>query len=125
METFPIWYLMLWAGVFGALTASFLTVVAERVPRGLSIGGRSHCVCGRQLKVTENLPIVGFLRVRGVAPCCQATIPPFYVLAELVLAAAWAAAPLLGLWGLVWMAVTGAALVGVGRRALNPVSHDR
>jgi hypothetical protein len=56
-----VMWLMEWLGVLygaflGGCLASFGCVVSERVPAGLSIGGRSVCACGRQLKVRENIP---------------------------------------------------------------------
>jgi prepilin signal peptidase PulO-like enzyme (type II secretory pathway) len=89
-SSFDLWYNAFCGGVFGAITASFLCVVAERVPRGLSLGGRSHCVCGRQLLWRENIPVLGWLRVGGVSRCCSSKIPVFYLVAELFLAAGWA-----------------------------------
>lgn len=86
------WYDAVCAAVLGGLTASFLCVCVERIPRGLSIGGRSRCACGRQLRWSENVPILGWLRVGGVSRCCAAKIPATYVIAECVLAAAWGAA---------------------------------
>lgn len=92
MSAFDWWYAGGNGFLFGALTASFLCVVGERLPRGLSIGGRSHCVCGRQLRWRENIPVIGWVRCRGVAPCCGSTIPRFYVVAEISLGLAWAGA---------------------------------
>jgi prepilin signal peptidase PulO-like enzyme (type II secretory pathway) len=73
----------------GAVFASFGCVVSERVPRGESINGRSHCACGRQLTWWENIPLLGYLSCGGVTRCCQVKLPKRYVLAELSL----------GLWG--------------------------
>jgi leader peptidase (prepilin peptidase)/N-methyltransferase len=70
------------AGALGMVLASFLCVVAERVPRGESLMGRSHCVCGRQLDGSENIPVFGWLLSRGRARCCGAKIPARYVLSE-------------------------------------------
>lgn len=92
----PTWYLMTEAAVLGAITASFLCVVAERVPKGQGIGGRSRCACGRQLAWRENLPVVGWVAARGRARCCGARIPVYYLAAEIGLAAAWAAAAWIG-----------------------------
>ena len=69
---------VVWAGLVGAAIGSFLGVVIERVPKGQSIGGRSHCVCGRQLEWWENIPIVSWLLLRGRARCCGARIPAWY-----------------------------------------------
>lgn len=60
--------------LFGAATGSFIGVVLYRVPRGESLGGRSHCACGRQLAGYENIPIVAWLVLRGRARCCGARI---------------------------------------------------
>lgn len=71
-------------GLLGAILASFLCVVAERVPAHETLGGRSHCVCGRQLSGLENIPVLSWLVLRGRARCCGARIPAYYVLAEAV-----------------------------------------
>lgn len=86
------WYDAISGGVLGALTASFLCVCSERIPKGESIGGRSRCACGRQLRWRENVPILGWLLCKGTARCCQAKIPVRYVRAETFLALAWAGA---------------------------------
>ncbi len=45
--------------------------------------GRSHCVCGRQLKGFENIPVMSWLVLRGKARCCGARIPSRYILVEI------------------------------------------
>jgi leader peptidase (prepilin peptidase)/N-methyltransferase len=74
--------LFVWWFLIGAATGSFLCVVIERVPAGESIMGRSHCVCGRQLKGFENIPVMSWLVLRGKARCCGAKIPSRYILVE-------------------------------------------
>ncbi len=68
----------------GAAIGSFLSVVVHRIPAGLSIvRPRSRCpVCGHQLKSTENLPIIGWLRLRGRCSACHTPIPIRYPLLE-------------------------------------------
>jgi prepilin signal peptidase PulO-like enzyme (type II secretory pathway) len=94
----PTWLLATFGALLGAVLASFSVVVAERLPRGESVGGRSHCICGRQLSWWENVPIVGWVAARGTARCCGATIPAHYVIAEaaasVVTGAAFALLPL-------------------------------
>jgi prepilin signal peptidase PulO-like enzyme (type II secretory pathway) len=80
---------MLYGVVLGAALASFACVVSERVPAGRGINGRSACACGRQLRLHENVPVVGWLSTGGRARCCGAKLPARYVL--------WEAA--YGLWG--------------------------
>lgn len=118
--------LVLFAPVFGAVFASFLTVVAERVPRGLSINGRSSCGCGRTLKAfhrgrPENVPVLGWLAVGGRTRCCGRRIPTVYLVAEVALAAVWTVPPVLG-WPLVavvaaWV-VSAAVMTAVVARLL-------
>ena len=62
--------------------ASFGCVVAERTVRHESINGRSHCGCGRQLSVGENIPVLGWVRAKGRTTCCDSLIPRWYVVAE-------------------------------------------
>jgi leader peptidase (prepilin peptidase)/N-methyltransferase len=71
-----------WVGLLWAVLSSFAAVVAERVPRGESINGRSHCSCRRLLKPWENIPILGWLSCAGKARCCDARIPARYVVSE-------------------------------------------
>ena len=85
------WLPVIWAFVLGAAIGSFLGVVIERVPKHESIGGRSQCVCGRQLTWWENIPIVSWLMLRGRARCCGARIPAWYLLVEVGTAAVFAA----------------------------------
>lgn len=61
--------------MLGASIGSFAGVVADRVPRGESLGGRSHCVCGQPILARDNVPIVGYLARRGRARCCGSRIP--------------------------------------------------
>lgn len=93
MSTFIITkvVLILLAFFLGASIASFTGVVIERVPKGESINGRSHCACGRQLKWYENIPVVGYLSIGGVAKCCGAKLPVWYVLFEIGLGLVFAA----------------------------------
>jgi prepilin signal peptidase PulO-like enzyme (type II secretory pathway) len=71
--------------MLGASIASFLGVVIERVPKGESINGRSHCACGRQLKWYENVPVFGYLRIGGTTKCCNTKLPVWYLIFEISL----------------------------------------
>lgn len=79
----------IFAGLFGTVFASFCCVVVERVPKGMSINGRSECVCGRELKAYENIPMLGWLLSGGKARCCGAVIPSHYFWAEVVGFVSW------------------------------------
>jgi leader peptidase (prepilin peptidase) / N-methyltransferase len=69
----------------GLIFGSFGTVAAYRIPRRETIvTGRSKCPnCGRQIKATENVPVVSYLVLRGKCPGCGAKISLRYPLTEL------------------------------------------
>lgn len=64
-------------GLFGACAGSFLGVVIHRLPRGLSIvSPPSRCgACGTMLAARDNLPILGWLLLRGRCRHCGTAIP--------------------------------------------------
>lgn len=113
----PAWKLYLHLPVavfifaFGSIVGSFINVVIYRLPAGMSvITPPSRCpVCGARLSWHENLPIVGWLILRGRCRHCRAPISPQYMLVELFMAvmftglylAYYAAGPasLAGWWG--------------------------
>lgn len=78
-----IFFFTILGGMLGASIASFLGVVVERTKRGESIMGHSHCACGRPLKWYENVPIIGWLRIKGVTPCCKEKLPLSYLISEI------------------------------------------
>lgn len=65
------------AFILGACIASFLNLVAERLPHGQSIiRPASHCpACGRVLTPWELVPIVSYVLLRGRCRGCKARIP--------------------------------------------------
>jgi leader peptidase (prepilin peptidase)/N-methyltransferase len=69
----------------GAVTGSFLSVVAHRVPRGESIvGPRSRCAsCGAQIAAYDNIPILSWLLLRGRCRNCGERISARYPLIEI------------------------------------------
>lgn len=85
VETLAVLWPWFWpavAGALGAVLASFSCVVAERLPKGLSVSGRSVCVCERQLHWWENVPVLGWLAAGGRARCCGVAIPARYIVCE-------------------------------------------
>lgn len=105
-----VWSLFLFA--FGASIGSFVNVVAHRLPRGASlVSPPSRCpVCGGLLSWKENLPVLGWLLLRGRCKRCGTAISPQYVLVEVVLGLLFVATflvlylPAPGSW---WVADTG------------------
>jgi len=79
--------LMISAAVFvlGACIGSFLNVCILRIPLGQSIVRPwSRCsACGLEIPGFLNLPIVGYLLLRGRARCCGAHLDPRYPAVEL------------------------------------------
>lgn len=72
----------------GLAAGSFATAVAHRVPRGMPLAlARSECpACGAPIAARDNLPVLGWLALRGRARCCGAPISPRYPLTELAVA---------------------------------------
>jgi len=75
--------------VFGACVGSFLNVVNWRMPRGMSLSQPpSRCpICGGRLRFfRENLPILGWILLRGKCRFCRSRISPVYPIVELAIA---------------------------------------
>ena len=72
------------AGAFGLLIGSFLNVVVWRVPRGESIvSPPSACpICGTTIRPRDNVPVLGWLVLRGRCRACSAPISARYPLVE-------------------------------------------
>ncbi|MCW3040653.1 MAG: prepilin peptidase [Solirubrobacterales bacterium] len=87
------------AALFGLAIGSFLNVVIWRLPRGESLNHPgSHCPkCETPIKPYDNVPVLGWLWLRGRCRACRAPISPRYPLVEaataalyvLVVAVAW------------------------------------
>ena len=74
----------------GAIIGSFLNVVAYRLPRGESLlHPRSRCPqCETPIKPYDNVPVLGWLWLRGRCRACGAPISARYPLVEAVTGAA-------------------------------------
>jgi leader peptidase (prepilin peptidase)/N-methyltransferase len=70
--------------LLGATVGSFLNVVAYRLPRNESlISPGSRCPeCGTAIKPYDNIPVLGWLLLRGRCRSCRARISPRYPLVE-------------------------------------------
>jgi leader peptidase (prepilin peptidase) / N-methyltransferase len=78
-------------GLLGLAAGSFANVVIHRVPRHESVvrpGSRCRA-CGAAAAWRDNVPVVGWLLLRGRCRSCQARIPPRYPLVELGMGALW------------------------------------
>ena len=76
-------------GLFGLLIGSFLNVVVHRVPRGESVvSPPSACPsCGNAIRPRDNIPVAGWLLLKGKCRDCAAPISPRYPLVEAATAA--------------------------------------
>lgn len=74
------------AGVGGLIVGSFLNVVAYRVPRRESlVAPGSHCPgCHTPIKPYDNVPVLGWLLLRGRCRSCRKPISAFYPLVEAI-----------------------------------------
>jgi leader peptidase (prepilin peptidase)/N-methyltransferase len=69
----------------GMIAGSFISVVAHRVPRGISIvAPRSRCPsCEAQIAAHDNIPVLSWVLLRGRCRGCGTRIPALYPLLEL------------------------------------------
>jgi len=84
-------FLVVVAGVFGLLIGSFLNVVAYRVPAQISLMRESRCPhCDARIKPWHNVPVFGWLALRGACANCGARISARYPIVEAITAIAFA-----------------------------------
>ena len=85
---------MLFAMAFGACLGSLINVIVYRVPLGLDIvSPPSRCPsCETLLTWRENIPVFGWLALRGRCRFCRSSISPEYPLVELYVALLFGAA---------------------------------
>ena len=78
-------FTLLLVTIWGACVGSFLNVVIYRVPAGLSvISPPSRCPgCETKLAAYDNVPVLGWLWLRGRCRTCRMRISPQYPLVEL------------------------------------------
>jgi leader peptidase (prepilin peptidase)/N-methyltransferase len=71
---------------FGACLGSLINVIVYRVPRGLSVvTPPSRCPhCQHLLSWRENIPVLGWLILRGKCRFCKAPISPEYPIVEAI-----------------------------------------
>ncbi|MEV4345090.1 prepilin peptidase [Actinoplanes sp. NPDC049596] len=76
--------LLIVVALLGLAVGSFLNVVIYRVPRDESlIHPRSHCpACGNEVRNRHNVPVLGWLMLRGRCADCDTPISPRYPFVE-------------------------------------------
>jgi leader peptidase (prepilin peptidase)/N-methyltransferase len=80
----PPWAVALIAFLFGAVWGSFFNVAIYRWPLGLSVvRPASHCPgCRAIIPAYLNVPIFGYLFLRGKTACCGQPLSPRYPIVE-------------------------------------------
>ncbi|MEN6458623.1 MAG: prepilin peptidase [Thermoguttaceae bacterium] len=82
------WFLILWFVAMGAAVGSFLNVVVYRLPLGLSLSHPpSHCPnCKHGIPWYDNIPVFGWIKLRGRCRHCHDRISFRYPAVEAVTA---------------------------------------
>jgi len=79
------WMLGMWVFIVGSCIASFLNVVAYRLPAGLPVTGHSFCPhCKVAIEKRDNLPILGWIHLQGRCRSCHIRISPRYPIFEAI-----------------------------------------
>jgi leader peptidase (prepilin peptidase) / N-methyltransferase len=86
--------LVIYAGLVGACIGSFLNVCVYRWPEGLSVvSPPSRCPrCGTRIRWYDNVPVLGWLWLRGRCRSCREPVSIQYPLIELLTGLMWAGA---------------------------------
>ncbi|HUF51185.1 MAG TPA: prepilin peptidase [Longimicrobiales bacterium] len=94
MSATPEWVVWLLAAMTGAAIGSFLNVCIYRWPAEQSvISPPSRCgACGHQLAWRDNIPIFGWILLRGRCRYCGTSVSAQYPIVELTAALIWVAA---------------------------------
>ena len=92
---------LLFVAAYGACVGSLVNVLVYRLPRGLSVvTPPSRCpACSTRLAWRDNIPVFGWVLLRGRCRYCKARISPEYPIVEAFVAVVFAA--LFALWYLV------------------------
>ena len=80
-------FLIVFSLVVGLCVGSFLNVCIYRIPAGESIvHPGSRCpACRTPIRFTDNVPLIGYLRLKGKCRQCGVEISPRYPIVELIM----------------------------------------
>ncbi len=86
LNELPRWFVLLTAVSLGLCLGSFLNVVIYRLPRGMSLSHPgSRCpTCDKPIAPYDNIPVFGWLLLRGKSRCCKNPISARYPFIELI-----------------------------------------
>lgn len=96
-------FAVVWIFVFGSAIGSFLNVVVYRLPRNKTLLGGSFCPrCKQEILFRDNVPILGWLILKGRCRVCRLAISSRYPIVEFICGATLLAIaiPLLALGGI-------------------------
>lgn len=93
MNEAPMWFYVVFAGIFGAAFGSFLNVCIYRWPADQSVlSPPSRCPgCEHTLAWYDNIPILGWIMLRGKCRYCGSKISMQYPIVEFTNAMLWMA----------------------------------
>ncbi len=81
----PEQFMVIIAIIFGLSIGSFLNVCVYRLPKKISLWGRSFCpLCKTAIPFYRNIPALTFLTQRGRSACCRQKINSRYFLVEVL-----------------------------------------
>lgn len=88
-ETAFLWISAAWVTAVGGCVGSFLNVVVYRLPAGINLSvPPSHCPrCSHPIRWHDNVPVFGWLGLRGRCRDCHTWIPVRYPAVEAAVAA--------------------------------------
>lgn len=86
LDELPPWFVILTAVTLGLCFGSFLNVVIYRLPRELSLIHPGSCCpsCDTPIAAYDNIPLLGWLLLRGKSRCCKTPISARYPFVELL-----------------------------------------
>jgi leader peptidase (prepilin peptidase)/N-methyltransferase len=118
------WLRALVALPFGLVIGSFMTVVTARVPAGESVvSPRSRCpACGAEILNRDNVPVLGWVMLRGRCRNCGERISAVYPILELTTGVLIAGS--FYVYASIWMAVAVAALLAL-MPAISAIDIER
>src|SRR3954470_18577106 len=93
MDEAPLWFFVIFAGIIGAAFGSFLNVCIYRWPADESVlRPPSRCPgCGHSLAWYDNIPVLGYIFLRGKCRYCGKHISIQYPIIEGITALMWIA----------------------------------
>lgn len=104
MQEIPVWYAAILFAILGACVGSFYNVIVYRMPRGISLlSPPSFCPnCKKRIPIRHNLPVIGWLLLRGKSACCHQPISVRYPIGEALCGVLGAAALLIANYPFDW-----------------------